>query len=83
MSEESTLTFKDEADLSWNDISSEAYRVYDFGDNEVQITNPLKLNVSRSGGHRLFDGEGISHYIPAGWKHLYWKAKPGQPNFVK
>lgn len=83
MSEETTVAFNDEANLSWNDISSEEYRVYNFGNNEVQINKPLKLNVSRSGGHRLFDEQGTSHYIPAGWVHLYWKARPGQPNFVK
>lgn len=79
----SDVSFVDEANLSWNDISSEAYRVYQFADLEVKITNPLKLNVSRSGGHRIFDAAGVSHYIPGGYRHLYWEAKPGCPNFVK
>lgn len=81
MSDETT--FVDEANLSWNDISSESYRVYQFADTEIRINNPLKLNVSRSGGHRLFDTSGVSHYVPNGWRHLYWEAKPGHPNFVK
>lgn len=81
MSEETA--FIDEANLSWNDISSEAYRVYQFADMEVRIDSPLKLNVSRSGGHRIFDAAGKSNYIPGGWRRLYWEPKVGQPNFVK
>lgn len=71
-------------DLKFEDISSERYREYRFlGGDVVRIEAPLKLNVSESGGHRIFDGEGTSHYIPAGWIHLSWVAKHGEPNFVK
>lgn len=66
------------------DISSERYREYRFlGGDVVRIEAPLKLNVSESGGHRIFDAEGVSHYVPAGWIHLSWVAKDGEPNFVK
>ncbi len=75
--------FKHTTAVEWNDISSEQYRVYVFNDKEIRIDSPLALNVSRSGGHRVFDGSGKSHYIPAGYRHLYWEVKPGQPNFVK
>jgi hypothetical protein len=75
--------FKHTTKAEWNDISSERYRVYEFSDKEVRIENPLTLNVSRSGGHRIFDAKGISHYVPAGYRHLYWEVKDGQPNFVK
>lgn len=65
------------------DISSEAYRLYTFSTGfKVRIENPLWLSVSASGGHRLFDGAGTSHYIPTGWCHLEWRAREGQPNFV-
>ncbi|MCK9532506.1 MAG: hypothetical protein M0R77_18495 [Gammaproteobacteria bacterium] len=77
------VTFNDESGLNWNDISSEDYRVYEFADTQIKIQSPLKLNVSRSGGHRIFDANGVSHYIPGGWRHLYWEARPGSPNFVK
>lgn len=77
------IKFVDEANLSWNDISSEAYRVYEFSDTEIKIINPLKLNVGRSGGHRVFDRQGVSHYIPGGWRHLYWEPVTDGPNFVK
>lgn len=64
------------------DISSELYREYRFNnENTVRIENPLKLKVS-GGGHRVLDGQGISHYIPKGWFHLSWKARDGQPAFV-
>lgn len=76
--------FENATDLAFEDISSERYREYRFhGGAVVRIEAPLKLNVSESGGHRIFDAEGVSHYIPAGWIHLSWVAKDGEPNFVK
>lgn len=68
---------------NFSDIDSEEFRTYVFKDGEITINSPLKLNVSNSGGHRVFDAQGISHYIPSGWIHLFWKAKENQPNFVK
>jgi len=62
--------------LKFSDLSDEEYRVYEFPKGEkVRITAPVKLNVSASGGHRVLDAEGVSHYIPSGWIHLYWKVK--------
>ena len=65
---------------TWTDISSEEYRTYHFpGGESVMIVSPHKLHVSDSGGHRVLDSNGISHYIPATWIHLEWK---GDPHFV-
>ena len=69
------------------DISSEEFREYTFPAPQgrfvkVRVSKPTHLSVSESGGHRLLDSEGISHYVPAGWVHLSWKAMEGQPNFV-
>jgi hypothetical protein len=76
--------FKNESGLKFVDISSEKYREYVFSiDKSVVIAEPLMLNVSSSGGHRVFDAKGVSHYIPKGWHHLKWEAKVGFPNFVK
>lgn len=76
--------FQNATDLEFTDISSEEWREYRFiGGEVIRIDRPLKLNVSESRGHRIFDGHGISHYIPAGWIHLSWKVKNGAPNFVK
>jgi len=66
----------------FTDISSEEYRTYRFVDGSFTINRPLSLSVSPSGGHRVFDASGRSHYIPTGWIHLEWMAKAGQPNFV-
>ena len=78
------LEFKNESDLVFTDISSEAWREYQFDSGAtVRIENPAKLNVSESGGHRIFDGQGLSHYVPKGWIHLMWEPKPGEPNFVR
>ncbi len=78
------MEFKNESNLKFADISSEVSRQYRFKDGTViTIDNPLRLNVSNSGGHRLFDAQGTSHYIPSGWIHLTWTVKDGAPNFVK
>lgn len=75
--------FINDSNNTFTDISSEAKRTYVFpGGNEVTIDNPKYLSVS-AGGHRLYDDSGTSHYVPKGWIHLKWMAKPGQPNFVK
>lgn len=77
------MEFHNSSDLEFKDISTEAWREYRFADGQVvRIEQPLKLNVSESKGHRIFDAAGISHYIPPGWIHLRWEAKAGQPNFV-
>jgi hypothetical protein len=81
------MDFKNKSGLDFTDISSEEYREYHFsagnGTNTyIRIEQPLQLNVSKSGGHRVFDAQGVSHYVPAGWIHLEWKSKEGEPHFV-
>jgi len=67
----------------FTDISSEEFREYTFPTGlKVRIDAPTDLAVSASGGHRILDAAGMSHYVPPQWVHLTWKAKPGQPNFV-
>ena len=76
--------FDNQSGLKFIDISSEHYREYDWGDGrKIRIEQPIHLNVSASGGHRVWDEENVSHYIPKGWIHLSWSPKNGQPNFVK
>lgn len=76
--------FNNATDLEFTDISSELWREYRFlGGDTVLIRAPLKLNVSDSGGHRIFDAEGVSHYVPAGWVHLKWVVRDGAPSFVQ
>lgn len=78
------MEFNNKSGLEFTDISSEEFRQYEFlGGDRVRIDAPLYLNVSKTGGHRVFDSKGVSHYIPLTWIHLFWKAKEGQPNFVK
>ena len=73
-----------ESKLEFSEIQSEEYRTYRWSDGfEVTIKEPTHLNVSENGGHRLLDKKGVSHYVPSGWKYLYWKAFKGKPNFVK
>ena len=68
--------------LPFRNLSDQQYRVYDFGDHQVRLVKPMKLNVSESGGHRVFTADGVSHYIPYGWVHLYWVVKEGCPHFA-
>ena len=78
-----TVDFRNESTNKFVDNSSEEFRRYDFsGDAFVLIKEPLHLSVS-AGGHRILDAQGICHYIPKGWIHLWWKVKEGQPHFVK
>ncbi len=78
------MEFINESGLEFDDISSEDERTYVFADGvEVKIRRPLKLNVSKSGGHRIYDAQNQSHYIPSGWIHLMWISQKGKPNFVK
>jgi hypothetical protein len=74
--------FRNDSGLAFKDLSDEQYRVYVFSDMEIKIDEPLWLNVSASGGHRVFDSEGRSNYIPAGWRKLYWVVKPGKSHFA-
>lgn len=83
MKELTVQDFMHQTSFDWTDISSEQFRVYEFSDQTVKIENPLLLNVSKAGGHRVWDAQGISHYIPSGYRHLYWKVKENMPYFVK
>lgn len=76
------MEFKNESTNTFSDISSEEFRTYIFIGGEITIQNPTHLSVSKN-GHRLFDAQGICHYVPTGWIHLKWKVKEGQPHFVK
>lgn len=76
------IPFINDTSLEFSDISSEQFRTYVFDNAEVTITEPTHLSVGLN-GHRVFDAQGMSHYIPKGWIQLKWKAKVGSPNFVK
>ena len=76
--------FKNETNYKFTDISSEAWREYIFDTNRtIFIEKPLKLHVSKSGGHRIFSEDGLSRYVAPGWLEIIWEAKEGMPNFVK
>lgn len=68
--------------LKFQSLESEQYRQYLFPNAQVvTIDFPTHINVSKSGGHRILDAQGISHYVPAGWIELIWKVKEGKPAF--
>ena len=77
-------TFRNESGLKFDDISSELFRTYKRPNGEeITIEEPVALNISKAGGHRIFDAAGNSHYVVPGWIQLSWRAKEGRPHFVK
>jgi hypothetical protein len=77
-----TLKLIENTKLVFKDISTEKYRTYEFESGfTIKIENPLNLHVGDN-AHRIFDAQGISHYIPYGWVRLYWEAKEDKPNFI-
>ena len=79
--------FIHETDLKFSDISSEKEREYIlFTENKPLKLDgePLYLNVSPSGGHRLYTSERWCYYVQPkeGWA-IRWKVKEGEPSFVK
>lgn len=59
------------------DISTEIRRTYKWADGfTVTIESPEQLITSEN-GHRIADANGKGHYIPMGWRHLFWENKPG------
>jgi hypothetical protein len=77
-----TMKFINGSKREFLDISSEEWREYKTLAGTQRIENPLQLSVSDN-GHRVFDAQGVSHYIDTrkGF-FLSWKAKDGQPNFI-
>lgn len=78
------IELRNSTNLEFTNISSELFREYRFPrGGVVRIESPLYLNVSVTGGHRILDGNGLSHYIHPGWFEIIWKAREGSPHFVK
>jgi len=81
---EKPIEFVNKSDNEFFDVSSEEFRVYEWLNGDMlRIESPRYVSVSKSGGHRVFDSFGLSHYIQPGWQHLWWRAREGQPHFVK
>lgn len=77
--------FINNSGLIFKDISSEKFREYTYPNGcKLIIQEPLLINVSKSGGHRIFDDNGYCWYVqPAeGWS-IKWKPFDGEPHFVK
>lgn len=78
------MDFNNKSGLEFTDISSEEYREYHWESGySIRLDAPTMLHVSESGGHRVFYGDGLSRYIKPTWADLEWKARQGQPHFVK
>ena len=77
--------FINESEIEFSDISSEKEREYCFPNGQrLFIDKPLYLNVSKSGGHRLYSGDGWCYYIqPKESWWIRWKVRGCAPHFVK
>jgi hypothetical protein len=74
-----------ESSLEFDDISSEIEREYIFPNgNKLLIKHPIYLNVSKSGGHRIYTLDGYSYYVQPkeGWS-IKWETKESKSHFVK
>lgn len=73
------LIFEDiKSPLTFKDISSELYRTYYYlRGGAFTIENPVGLNVSKSGGHKILNAAGESYYIKIGWIAIGWEKKKG------
>lgn len=77
--------FINESELTFTDISSEKNRRYVFPNGKkLRIKNPMYINVSKSGGHRLYADNKWCYYVQPkeGW-HIRWEVRKGKPSFVK
>ena len=79
--------FANDSNLTFRSIENEALRGYEFpGGARVIIPDPI-ASVSpvpeRHGGSRTYiiDIDGVGHYIPGGWVHLWIEPKPGEKAF--
>ena len=63
------MKFKDiQSPLEFGDISDEGYREYVYKDGfRYRIEDPIGLNVSKSGGHKIVTSAGRSIYVLGGW----------------
>jgi hypothetical protein len=62
-------------------LASEEWREYEFGGKVYRISNPARLFIRVGGStHRILDGVGIVHCVPAPGEHgciLRWKTRDG------
>lgn len=73
----------DNDNLPFVSVEQEIERTYFFEDGSTYtIQDPQALYVSASGGHRVLDGEGQSHYIQNKWNALTWKVRMGTRPFI-
>jgi hypothetical protein len=76
------IDLKNESKREFVDISMEQDRTYRvLGDEEIYISRPQWLHVSKS-GHYVLDYNETMHFIPNGWIELSWRPKPGNPHIV-
>ncbi len=77
------LELINKSEYDFIDISSEEYREYHFiGTDVLRLEEPQWLAISKS-GHRVLCKDGRSYFIANGWRYIEWKAKPGEPHFVR
>lgn len=75
--------FNNETDLEFTDISNEIERHYIFPNGtELLINNPLWLNVSKSGGHRIKAKYNCYYVKPSESWYIRWTVEEGKPDFV-
>ena len=71
-----TFAIPNEKRQDMSDIATESWREYTYTDGyTVFVDNPSKLLVRDSGAHCVVDKDGVTYYVPDGWRLLRWKDK--------
>ena len=63
-----------------NDVSSEIFRTYHYGDGtSYTIHRPKQLYLLSGGSsHRVVDGDGVTHCPRRPWNAITWKQNNGK-----
>lgn len=65
-------------ELTFKSTENERWRDYVWADGFVlHIPEPLWVNVSKSGGHRVIDKQKRCYYVHSSWRYITWEGKRG------
>ena len=76
------VELRNESKHVFKSIIGEVRRYHFPGGEEYVIVRPRYLNVSKSGGHRVVDFQGVGHYVRPGWLAISWTVVDDEPHFT-
>lgn len=73
----------EDLDYEFEDLSHEQERTYQFDNHVLTIEDPVALNTTGSGSHKVLDSRGVSYDIYPKWNYIAWKSEEGTPHFTE